>query len=299
MLVRLPLHRGADGLEKVGGQLGQRADDLGAAAGQAVGVSSTDQADEAGACGACHVGVASGVADEDDLVSGEAGGSDPRHKLHELDVPQAPTVDRGEPVEQPVPLAELADERRPRAAAQQDRDAGRGEALDRGDDVGEHLAFPIHRVFSASKRLATSASPGWPGAISSSWVANVDRPWRGTVGPPRPLFAADGMRPDLVGRYVAEGAMSKLSSLIAQGVKGQNGLVQAFPPNTGVGWRTLATGTSQGEHGSTNNTFHRTGEGNFNNRTSFATNGILQADHIARTAERAGKSVVSVEGWGS
>ena len=29
------------------------------------------------------------------------------------------------------------------------------------------------------------------------------------------------------------------SSLIRDGVKGTNGLVQAFPPNTGVGWHTL------------------------------------------------------------
>ncbi len=138
--MRLPCHRGADGFDEGGGQLRQGADDLGAAAGQTVGVSGTDQADEPGACGPGHVGVAPGVANEDDLVPGEAGRGDPRHKLHGLGVPQVPTVDRGELLEQPVPLAELADERGPRAAAQQDRDAGRGEALNRGDDVGEHLA---------------------------------------------------------------------------------------------------------------------------------------------------------------
>ena len=80
-----------------------------------------------------------------------------------------------------------------------------------------------------------------------------------------------------------------------RGVKGQNGLLQGFPPNTGVGWYTLATGTWPGEHGSTNNTFHRIGEGNFNNRTSFATTGILQADTIQQAAERAGKKVASME----
>jgi hypothetical protein len=80
-------------LDEVGGQLGQRAHDLGAAAGEGVGVSCTEQADEPGACGPGHVGVASGVADEEDLVTGEAGGGDPRHKLHRLPVPRAPTVD--------------------------------------------------------------------------------------------------------------------------------------------------------------------------------------------------------------
>src|SRR5215475_2073054 len=72
-------------------------------------------------------------------------------------------------------------------------------------------------------------------------------------------------------------------------------LVQAFPPNTGVGWYTLATGTWPSEHGSTNNTFHRTGEASFNNSTSFATTGILQADTLAASAERAGKKVAQVE----
>ena len=74
------------------------------------------------------------------------------------------------------------------------------------------------------------------------------------------FFAADGMRPDLMERYAGEGAMPTYADLMANGVKGDNGLVQAFPPNTGVGWYTLATGTYPSEHGSTNNTFFRTGD---------------------------------------
>ena len=74
------------------------------------------------------------------------------------------------------------------------------------------------------------------------------------------FFAADGMRPDLMEKYVGEGIMPTYANLIAKGVKGENGLVQAFPPNTGVGWYTLATGAYPGEAGSTNNTFHRTGD---------------------------------------
>ena len=112
------------------------------------------------------------------------------------------------------------------------------------------------------------------------------------------LFAADGMRPDLVDRYAASGAMPTMRALMRDGVKGVNGLKQGFPPNTGVGWYTLATGTWPSEHGSTNNTFHRTGD-LFTNRTSFATTGILQADTIQQAAERAGKTVVSVEWVGS
>ena len=112
------------------------------------------------------------------------------------------------------------------------------------------------------------------------------------------FFASDGMRPDLVDKYVGEGAMPTYAAMYAAGVKGQNGLKQAFPPNTGVGWYTLASGTWPGEHGSTNNTFHRTGEGEFNNRTSLGAS-ILQADTIQQAAERAGKKVASVEWVGS
>ena len=113
------------------------------------------------------------------------------------------------------------------------------------------------------------------------------------------LFAADGMRQDLMERYAAAGDMPTYRELLREGVRGNNGLLQGFPPNTGVGWHTLATGTWPGEHGSTNNTYHRIGEGNFNNRTSFATTGVLQADTIGQSAERAGKTVVSVEWVGA
>src|SRR6266545_5646310 len=60
------------------------------------------------------------------------------------------------------------------------------------------------------------------------------------------FFSSDGMRPDLMEKYAAQGAMPTYASLISQGLKGDNGLTQAFPPNTGVGWYTLATGTYPG-----------------------------------------------------
>ena len=113
------------------------------------------------------------------------------------------------------------------------------------------------------------------------------------------MFSSDGMRPDLMQRYSAAGAMPTYQALMNAGVIGDNGMKQAFPPNTGVGWYTMATGTWPSEHGSTNNTFHRTGEGNFNNSTSGLTTGIPQADSIMQAAERAGKTVVSVEWAGS
>jgi len=108
------------------------------------------------------------------------------------------------------------------------------------------------------------------------------------------FFAADGMRPDLMESYAAKGLLPTYARLLKSGLKGNNGLVQAFPPNTGVGWYTLATGTYPSEHGSTNNTFFRTGD-SFGNRTAAFSGGVLQADTIAEAAERAGKKVVSVE----
>jgi 2',3'-cyclic-nucleotide 2'-phosphodiesterase (5'-nucleotidase family) len=108
------------------------------------------------------------------------------------------------------------------------------------------------------------------------------------------MFAADGMRPDLMERYARKGLMPTYKELMRNGVRGRNGLVQGFPPNTGVGWYTLATGTWPGEHGSTNNTFHRTGTG-FDTTTSFATPGILQADTALQAAERVGKKIAAVE----
>jgi 2',3'-cyclic-nucleotide 2'-phosphodiesterase (5'-nucleotidase family)/predicted AlkP superfamily phosphohydrolase/phosphomutase len=118
-----------------------------------------------------------------------------------------------------------------------------------------------------------------------------------TTPPPKViLFSSDGMRQDLVEQYAADGAVTTFAEHLANGTKASdNGMLQGFPPNTGVGWSTIATGTWPGEHGSTNNTFHRTGEGNFNNSTSFAATGVLQADTILQAAERAGKTVVSVE----
>jgi 2',3'-cyclic-nucleotide 2'-phosphodiesterase (5'-nucleotidase family) len=112
------------------------------------------------------------------------------------------------------------------------------------------------------------------------------------------LFSADGMRPDLMQKYAAAGAMPTYAQLMRDGVVGENGMVQAFPPNTGVGWYTLATGTYPGEFGSTNNTFFRSGD-SFSNYTTAFSNGVLQADTLAEAAVRAGKKVVSVEWSGT
>ena len=108
------------------------------------------------------------------------------------------------------------------------------------------------------------------------------------------FFSSDGMRPDLMESYASAGVMPTYKALMDAGVRGANGLLHAFPPNTGVGWYTLMTGTWPSEHGSTNNTFHRTGDA-FANSTSFSGAGVLQADTLAAAAERAGKKVAQVD----
>jgi 2',3'-cyclic-nucleotide 2'-phosphodiesterase (5'-nucleotidase family)/predicted AlkP superfamily phosphohydrolase/phosphomutase len=141
--------------------------------------------------------------------------------------------------------------------------------------------------------LAVGVGPPTAGAEESDGAAAPATKARRVI-----LFGSDGMRPDHVLSYARQGHMPNFRTLLRSGVRGTNGLRQGFPPNTGVGWHTVGTGTWPGEHGSTNNTFHRTGD-QFGNRTSFATDGILQADHIAQAAERAGKTVVAVEWVGT
>ena len=126
---------------------------------------------------------------------------------------------------------------------------GRGSALSR---------MPLLRLFSVLLIFSLLVVPA--GAFAAPEEAQSNAPLTSKAI----FFASDGMRPDLVDKYAGEGLMPTYKDLIDKGVKGDNGLVQAFPPNTGVGWYTLATGTYPGEHGSTNNTFFRTGDA-FNN----------------------------------
>jgi 2',3'-cyclic-nucleotide 2'-phosphodiesterase (5'-nucleotidase family) len=131
-------------------------------------------------------------------------------------------------------------------------------------------------------------------AIAAVPVATVQSAAAASLANKVVMFASDGMRPDLMEKYAAAGAMPTYKALMAAGVRGDNGMVQAFPPNTGVGWYTMATGTYPSEHGSTNNTFFRGGD-TFSNRTSFSAAAVLQADTIANAAERAGKKVAQID----
>ena len=112
------------------------------------------------------------------------------------------------------------------------------------------------------------------------------------------MFAADGLRQDIVERYASErrgGPVPGFAELIRRGASADGGgmLTQA-PPNTGAGWYTMATGAWPGVHGSTNNTFH-TNNDLFTDRTTAFDPGVLSAETIAQSAERGGKKVVQME----
>ena len=154
------------------------------------------------------------------------------------------------------------------------------------------VSLSLLRLFLTLLILSLFVVPS--GALAAPQTATENAPANAPLASRVVLFASDGMRPDLMEQYAAAGAMPTYASLISKGVKGDNGMLQAFPPNTGVGWYTMATGAYPGEHGSTNNTFFRSGD-TFSNRTSFSGAGVLQADTIANAAERAGKKVAQID----
>jgi 2',3'-cyclic-nucleotide 2'-phosphodiesterase (5'-nucleotidase family)/predicted AlkP superfamily phosphohydrolase/phosphomutase len=144
---------------------------------------------------------------------------------------------------------------------------------------------------------AGAAAP--PGAHTSHATSHTN---------PVVLFSSDGMRPDLMQKYAGRGLMPNYRKLMKNGVTGDNGLEQGFPPNTGQGWYTLATGAYPGVHGSTNNTFYDTRQP-FTASTSFSFHGngaspgsdptnVLEAQSVASSAEQAGKKVAQIEWTG-
>jgi 2',3'-cyclic-nucleotide 2'-phosphodiesterase (5'-nucleotidase family) len=132
------------------------------------------------------------------------------------------------------------------------------------------------------------AAAGGPSSSRATAVAKHD-------GDPVVLFAADGLRQDIVESYADKFLLPTMRHLLRSGVKAADGgmLTQA-PPNTGAGWYSLATGAWPGVHGSTNNTFHVNGQP-FGNRTAAFDSGVLRAETIAQAAERGGKRVAQIE----
>ncbi|MGH9116870.1 MAG: 5'-nucleotidase C-terminal domain-containing protein [Acidimicrobiales bacterium] len=109
------------------------------------------------------------------------------------------------------------------------------------------------------------------------------------------LYASDGLRQDIVQRYADDGGVPGFASLLERGASGAGGgMLAAAPPNTGAGWYTMASGAWPGVHGSTNNTFHRNSQG-FGLRTSAFDPGVLAAETIVQSAERANRRVLQME----
>lgn len=111
------------------------------------------------------------------------------------------------------------------------------------------------------------------------------------------MFAADGLRQDIVKRYADEKrtVVPGFADILRTGARADGeGMLTQAPPNTGAGWYTMATGAWPGVAGSTNNTFHVNGQP-FANRTAAFDSGVLQAETIAQSAERGGKKVIQLE----
>ena len=142
------------------------------------------------------------------------------------------------------------------------------------------VAAAVALVASMAASLPSSAAPVEPLAAKAENVL---------------LFAADGLRQDIVERYAADRGVPGFADLLRRGAAANGGgmLTQA-PPNTGAGWYTMATGAWPGVHGSTNNTFHRNNQA-FALRTAAFDPGVLSAETIAQAAERGGKRVIQME----
>jgi 2',3'-cyclic-nucleotide 2'-phosphodiesterase (5'-nucleotidase family) len=108
------------------------------------------------------------------------------------------------------------------------------------------------------------------------------------------LFAAPGMRPDLVEAFAAEGALPAIADMTETGASGESGLIGPFPATMGTSLPTLLTGTWPAEHGIVGDRFFRTGSPNFADVADWDDAGLIQADTLPQAAERAGKTVVSV-----
>ncbi|HKP51023.1 MAG TPA: 5'-nucleotidase C-terminal domain-containing protein [Chloroflexia bacterium] len=108
------------------------------------------------------------------------------------------------------------------------------------------------------------------------------------------IFISDGMRPDLVEKYVKAGDMPNYAKIVNNGVTGENGMVPQVAANTGAGWNTITTGAWPGTHGAMNNTFHINSNGILTTTSGFAAT-ILQAETYGEAAEKAGKKVAIME----
>ena len=132
--------------------------------------------------------------------------------------------------------------------------------------------------------LAMAAVPGAP--------ATAKAPYNGGKVI---FFVSDGMRQDLAKTFADQGSMPTVKKLFDRGVfAADNGLLTQAPVNTGAGWHSLASGAWSAVTGSTNNTFHVSGQP-FANRTGSFDTGALKVETLAQSTERGGKKVAQIE----
>ena len=89
-------------------------------------------------------------------------------------------------------------------------------------------SLPLLRLFSVVLIASLIILPA--GALAAPDNAPESAPANAALTNKVIFFASDGMRPDLVDKYAGEGLMPTYADLMAKGVKGDNGLTQAFPP---------------------------------------------------------------------
>ena len=99
------------------------------------------------------------------------------------------------------------------------------------------------RAFFASVLLSISLAAPAPLVLSAA-TAQQGTPVAGNVGEgPVLLFAAPGMRTDLIETFAAEGAVPSMADMLETGARASGGLLNPFPATTGVSLSTLLTGT--------------------------------------------------------
>ncbi|MEL7672835.1 MAG: alkaline phosphatase family protein [Chloroflexota bacterium] len=108
------------------------------------------------------------------------------------------------------------------------------------------------------------------------------------------VVISDGMRHDLMKRFVADGVMPAYAEILATGAEADGGMIPNVPANSGPGWAALITGASPAVNGVTNNTFHDNTQPVSPWGVSAWTAGVNQAETILDAAEDAGLTVMSL-----
>ncbi len=110
------------------------------------------------------------------------------------------------------------------------------------------------------------------------------------------VIGLDGARPDFIKKWVEEGKLPNIASLIRKGVFAE--VVVMNPTVTAPGWATIATGAWAGTHGITHMGVHLPGKPLDYLNSGFDTT-ICKAEYIWNAAERVGKRTILLKYSGS